>query len=65
MSISPNPSLPSRKDGGKYCVYPLQCWMKEGRDANKSELVLRKEKFVQYKIISISPCLKTLVRLEL
>jgi len=58
-------SLPSWKDGAKYYVYHLQCWVKDGSALNKSELVLRKVKFVQYKINSFSPCVVTLVRIEL
>jgi hypothetical protein len=53
------------KDGGTYYVYPIQCWVKDGNVGNKSDLVLRKVKFVQYKIISLSPCLNKLVRIEL
>ena len=33
-SNSPNPSLPSREDGGYYYVYPLQCWGRDGSAVN-------------------------------
>jgi hypothetical protein len=39
MSFSPNPSLPSQKNGGMYYVYPLQSSVKDGSAGNKSDSV--------------------------
>jgi hypothetical protein len=64
VSFSPNPSLPSQKNGGKHYVYPLQFWVKDGSADNKSDLVLRRVNFMQCKITSLSP-LNKLVRREL